>query len=179
MCATQLLGKRAFCGWTLNMEYPQGERLKDMKARIGIIGAGQCDRPIYDLAYEVGQKVARRGGLLYCGGLGGVMEASAKGAVEAGGLTVGILPGSKASDANPYISIPVVTGMGHARNVVLVRSCEALIAISGSHGTLSEIALALKMWKPVIGLYTWHNIPDIHYVNSAEDAVEKAFSLIR
>ena len=68
--------------------------------------------------------------------------------------------------------------MGHARNVILVRSCQALIAISGSHGTLSEIALALKMWKPVIGLYTWKNILDIHYVKSAEEAVEKAFSLI-
>ena len=146
--------------------------------RIGIIGAGRCDDTIYELAYEVGKMVAERGAILYCGGLGGVMEASAKGAVSKGGLTVGILPGEKSSDANEYIKIPVVTGMGHARNVILVRSCQALIAISGSHGTLSEIALALKMWKPVIGLYTWKNILDIHYVKSAEEAVEKAFSLI-
>ncbi len=146
--------------------------------RIGIIGAGRCDETIYDLAYSVGQMVAERGAILYCGGLGGVMEASAKGAVSRGGVTVGILPGAKASDANDYIKIPVVTGMGHARNVILVRSCEALIAISGSHGTLSEIALALKMWKPVVGLYTWKNILDVHYVKTAEEAVEKAFSLI-
>ncbi len=146
--------------------------------RIGIIGAGRCDETIYDLAYSVGQMVAERGAILYCGGLGGVMEASAKGAVSKGGMTVGILPGAKASDANDYIKIPVVTGMGHARNVILVRSCEALIAISGSHGTLSEIALALKMWKPVVGLYTWKNILDVHYVKTAEEAVEKAFSLI-
>ncbi len=146
--------------------------------RIGIIGAGRCDETIYDLAYSVGQMVAERGAILYCGGLGGVMEASAKGAVSKGGVTVGILPGAKASDANDYIKIPVVTGMGHARNVILVRSCEALIAISGSHGTLSEIALALKMWKPVVGLYTWKNILDVHYVKTAEEAVEKAFSLI-
>ncbi|HFC46920.1 MAG TPA: TIGR00725 family protein, partial [Dissulfuribacter thermophilus] len=145
---------------------------------IGIIGAGRCDETIYDLAYSVGQMVAERGAILYCGGLGGVMEASAKGAVSKGGVTVGILPGAKASDANDYIKIPVVTGMGHARNVILVRSCEALIAISGSHGTLSEIALALKMWKPVVGLYTWKNILDVHYVKTAEEAVEKAFSLI-
>ena len=149
----------------------------DMR-RIGIIGAGRCDETIYDLAYSVGQMVAERGAILYCGGLGGVMEASAKGAVSRGGVTVGILPGAKASDANDYIKIPVVTGMGHARNVILVRSCEALIAISGSHGTLSEIALALKMWKPVVGLYTWKNILDVHYVKTAEEAVEKAFSLI-
>ena len=148
----------------------------DMK-RIGIIGAGRCDEIIYELAYNVGQMVAERGAILYCGGLGGVMEGSAKGAVSKGGLTVGILPGAKASDANDYIKIPVVTGMGHARNVILVRSCEALIAISGSHGTLSEIALALKMWKPVVGLNTWENIQEVHYVKSAEEAVEKAFSL--
>ena len=146
--------------------------------RIGIIGAGRCDDTIYELAYEVGKMVAERGAILYCGGLGGVMEASAKGAVSKGGLTVGILPGEKSSDANEYIKIPVVTGMGHARNVILVRSCQALIAISGSHGTLSEIALALKMCKPVIGLYTWKNILGIHYVKGAEEAVEKAFSLI-
>jgi len=146
--------------------------------RIGIIGAGRCDNATFDLAYKVGQMVAERGAILYCGGLGGVMEASAKGAVSKGGITVGILPGANTSDANEYITIPVVTGMGHARNVILVRSSEALIAISGSHGTLSEIALALKMWKPVVGLNTWKDIMDCHYVKTAEEAVEKAFSLI-
>ena len=137
-----------------------------------------CDPEIYDLARQVGRMVAKRGAILYCGGLGGVMEAAARGAVEAGGLTVGILPGAKADDANPYIKIPVVTGMSHARNVILVRSCQALIAVSGSHGTLSEIALALKMWKPVVGLKTWERLPDVHYVQDAEEAVERAFSLI-
>ena len=146
--------------------------------RIGIIGAGFCDEETAGLAEQIGRMVAERGAILYCGGLGGVMEAAAKGAFETGGITVGILPGAKASDANPYIKVPVVTGMGHARNVVLVRSCEALIAISGSHGTLSEIALALKMWKPVIGFRTWENLPDVHYVNSAEEAVEKTFNLL-
>jgi len=146
--------------------------------RIGIIGAGLGEKPLLDMAEEVGKAVAERGAILYCGGLGGVMEAAAKGAYEAGGLTVGILPGSKAADANSYIKVPVVTGMGHARNVILVRSCQVLIAISGSHGTLSEIALALKMWKPVVGLKTWENLPDVHYVNTPQEAVEKAFSLL-
>jgi len=146
--------------------------------RVGIIGAGLGEKPLLDMAEEVGRAVAERGAILYCGGLGGVMEAAAKGAYEAGGLTVGILPGSKAADANPYIKVPVVTGMGHARNVILVRSCQVLIAISGSHGTLSEIALALKMWKPVVGLKTWENLPDVHYVASPQEAVEKAFSLL-
>ena len=146
--------------------------------RIGIIGAGICDAATAERAEAIGRMIAERGALLYCGGLGGVMEAAAKGAAEAGGVTVGILPGAKASDANPYIKIPVVTGMGHARNVVLVRSCEALIAVSGSHGTLSEIALALKMWKPVVGLDTWPNIADVHYCRTPEEAVETAFHLL-
>ncbi len=146
--------------------------------RIGIIGAGLCDRETYELAREAGKLVTERGGIVLCGGLGGVMEGACRGAVEAGGLTIGILPGFKASEANPYIKIPIVTGLSHARNVVLVRSSQAIISISGSHGTLSEIALALKMWKPVIGLRTWENLPDVHYVNSPEEAVKKAFELL-
>ncbi|HID97240.1 MAG TPA: TIGR00725 family protein [Thermodesulfobacteriaceae bacterium] len=146
--------------------------------RVGIIGACICDESTALMAEEIGREIAERKAVLYCGGLGGVMEAAARGAYEAGGNTVGILPGSKASDANPYIRIPVVTGMGHARNVILVRSCEVLISVSGSHGTLSEIALALKMWKPVIGLGTWKDLPDVHYVESAGEAVEKAFELL-
>ncbi len=145
---------------------------------MGIIGAGICKPDKAQVAESIGAMVAKRGGVLYCGGLGGVMEAAAKGAYEAGGVTVGILPGSKASDANPYIRVPVVTGMGHARNVILVRSCEVLIAVSGSHGTLSEIALALKMWKPVVGFDTWPNLPDVHYVSGPEEAVKKAFELL-
>ncbi len=145
--------------------------------RVGIIGAGVCDHEIYELARETGRLVAENGGLLYCGGLGGVMEAACKGATEAGGLTIGVLPGQKASDANPFVRIPIVTGMSHARNVVLVRSCQVLIAISGSHGTLSEIALALKMWKPVIGMRTWENISEVRYVETPQEAVDLAFGI--
>ena len=149
-----------------------------VRRRIGIIGAGLCDDITREKAEQVGRMVAERGAVLYCGGLGGVMEAAAKGASEVGGVTVGILPGAKASDANRYISIPVVTAMSHARNVIIVRSCEAIISIGGSHGTLSEIALALKMWKPVVGLDTWKHLDDVHYVNTPEEAVEKAFALL-
>ncbi len=152
--------------------------MADVMPRIGIIGAGLCDRETEDMAREVGKLVARRKALLYCGGLGGVMEAAARGAFEAGGTTVGILPGAKASDANPYITIPVVTGMSHARNVILVRSSQAVISIGGSHGTLSEIALALKMWRPVVGLKTWEHLDDVHYVGTPGEAVEKAFELL-
>ncbi len=149
-----------------------------VKRRIGIIGAGLCDEQIKKTAEHVGRMVAERDAILYCGGLGGVMEAAAKGASEAGGVTVGILPGTKASDATPYISIPVVTGMSHARNVILVRSCETIISIGGSFGTLSEIALALKMWRPVVGLHTWKHLEDVHYVNTPEEAVNMAFELL-
>ncbi len=149
-----------------------------VKRRIGIIGAGLCDDNTKEAAEAVGRLVAERDAILYCGGLGGVMEAAAKGANEAGGITVGILPGVKASDANRYITIPVVTGMSHARNVILVRSCEGIISVGGSYGTLSEIALALKMWKPVVGIGTWKNLDEIHYVSTPEEAVDKVFELL-
>lgn len=149
-----------------------------MIQKIGILGAGLCNPEIAAIAEQTGRIIAERGAILYCGGLGGVMEAAAKGAFEAGGMTVGILPGSKSTDANPYIKIPIMTDMGYARNVILVRSCDVLIAIAGSYGTLSEISLALKMWKPVIGLNTWENLKGVYYVSSPEEAVGKAFEML-
>ncbi|OAG27200.1 TIGR00725 family protein [Thermodesulfatator autotrophicus] len=147
------------------------------KRRIAIFGAGICDEEIYQLAYEVGRLLAPKA-IVYTGGLGGVMEAASKGAVEAGGLTVGILPGNRAEDANPYVLVPIITSMGEARNMILVRTAEAAIAISGSYGTLSEIALALKAWKPVIGLKTWPNIEGVTYVETPEEAVSKVFEAL-
>ena len=147
------------------------------KRRIAIFGAGICDEEIYQLAYEVGRLLAPKA-IVYTGGLGGVMEAASKGALEAGGLTVGILPGHRAEDANPYVQVPVLTDMGHARNVILVRTAEAAIAISGGYGTLSEIALALKTWKPVVGLRTWPQIEGVVYVETPEEAVRKVFELL-
>ncbi len=146
--------------------------------RIAVIGAGICESSIYEMARQVGYLLAEKGAIVYCGGLGGVMEAAAQGAKEAGGLTVGILPGNKASEANPYIDVPVVTAMSHARNAILVRSVEAVVAVSGGYGTLSEIALALKMWRPVIGLNTWPGIEGVHYVASPQEAIERVFAII-
>ena len=146
--------------------------------RIGVIGAGECGDEILRFAEEVGQKVAGRGGLLICGGLGGVMEAAAKGAKKAGGTTIGILPGTTAHDANPYIDIPIVTGMGEAQNVIIVRTAEVVIAVSGGPGTLSEIAFCLKLGVPVVGIKTWEIDPAIHHVETPEEAVDLAFRLI-
>ena len=149
-----------------------------MKGIIGVIGAGDCDEETYQMAVAVGRGIARHGYVLVCGGLGGVMEGAAKGAKEVGGLTVGILPGFSPEDANPYIDIPIVTGIGHARNILIVRTAAVLIAISGNYGTLSEIAIALKLNKPIVGLNTWPDFKNIHYVNTPEEAVEKAVSLM-
>jgi uncharacterized protein (TIGR00725 family) len=99
------------------------------------------------------------------------MEGACRGACEAGGQTVGILPGQDKASANPYVSVPVVTDLGHARNVVIVRTADLLIAISGGHGTLSEISIALKLGKPVIGLRTWPSMEGVEYVNTPEEAI--------
>jgi len=143
---------------------------------ISVIGAGTCDKEIYNIAEEVGRLIAQKSATLITGGLGGVMEAASKGAKAAGGDTVGILPGFSKEEANPFINIPITTGLSHARNIIVVRSADAVIAIAGEHGTLSEIALALKLGKPVIGIRTW-NIDGVVKVNSPEEAVQKAFNL--
>ncbi|MCL5063337.1 MAG: TIGR00725 family protein, partial [Nitrospiraceae bacterium] len=122
---------------------------------ISVIGAGDADGKTLQTAEDVGKLIAKRKAILFCGGLGGVMEAAAKGAKSEGGITVGILPQSHREDANPYIDIPVATGFGEGRNVIIIRSADALIAVGGEYGTLSEIALGLKTGKPVIGINTW------------------------
>ncbi len=147
--------------------------------QIGVIGAGQCSSRTSLLAEEVGKEIARAGAVLVCGGLGGVMEAAARGAQGEGGITVGILPGESFEDANPFIQIPVVTGLGHARNVLVVRSAQVLIAVKGGYGTLSEVALALKMGKPVIGLYSWDVSKKIIQVETPLEAVKKALRLLK
>ncbi|MDI6793858.1 MAG: TIGR00725 family protein [bacterium] len=149
--------------------------------RIGVIGTNSCSKEIGRLAYEVGREIAQRGGSLICGGLGGVMEQACAGAKSAGGLTIGILPGLSASEANHYVDIPIVTGMGYARNVIVALSSQAIIAVSGRYGTLSEIAYALNFGKPVIGLRTWkleqadYELPPIIGVTTASEAVEAAY----
>jgi uncharacterized protein (TIGR00725 family) len=145
--------------------------------RITVVGAGSCDEKTALAAERVGEEIARRGGVLICGGLGGVMEAAARGARRAGGLTIGILPGDRASDANEHVEIPIPTGLGEARNVVNVRAADAVVALAGRYGTLSEIALALRMGLPVVAYDSWDVSDDVVVAGSPEQAVAKAFEL--
>ena len=122
---------------------------------IGVVGPGRATTREVARAEQVGAEVARAGAILVCGGLGGVMEAACRGAVGAGGMTVGLLPGEERGDANPWVSVALPTGLGEVRNVLLVRAAQAIVAIGGGWGTLSEIALALRAGKVVVGLDSW------------------------
>jgi len=152
---------------------------------IAVIGDSSCSPEEAKLAQSVGELLAQRGVTVVCGGLGGVMEAVCRGAKSKGGLTIGILPGQDSSMANPWVDIPVVTGIGEARNVAVVKSAQAVIAISGGYGTLSEIAYSLQSEIPVIGLNTWslsrngREDDSIIIVQSATEAVDKAISLTK
>ncbi len=145
--------------------------------QIGVIGTGQSSEETDRLAFEVGRAIARAGALLCCGGLGGVMAAAARGARSEKGLTLGLLPGPDRNAANPHIDVVVPTDMGHARNALVVRTADALIAVGGGYGTLSEIALGLKMGKPVVGLQTWQ-IKGVHEVTTPADAVRAALARV-
>jgi uncharacterized protein (TIGR00725 family) len=122
----------------------------DRPIRIAVCGAGDANASLLEQAEEVGREIAHQGCVLICGGLGGVMEAAAMGAHEGGGVTIGVLPGADAGDANPWIRVPLPTGMGEARNALVVRFADAAIAVGGEWGTLSEIALAMKIGVPVV-----------------------------
>jgi uncharacterized protein (TIGR00725 family) len=126
---------------------------------IGVIGGSACSSKIAELARTMGRYIAENGWILVCGGMGGVMEAACRGAVEAGGVTCGILPGESRAEANPYLSYSLVSGLGHARNLIVIRSSHAVVAIDGSYGTLSEISFANICGKPIIGLKSWHVRP--------------------
>jgi uncharacterized protein (TIGR00725 family) len=151
---------------------------------VAVCGAGRASDEDAARAEEVGERLARAGAILVCGGLGGVMEAAARGATRAGGTALGILPGTQREEANPYLTASVPTGMGEARNALVVRAADVLIAVAGEFGTLSEIALALKLGVPVIGLGTWElsrggaPVEDpIVRASSAEEAVSLALEL--
>jgi uncharacterized protein (TIGR00725 family) len=152
---------------------------------IAVIGAGQCDSQTAALAEEVGRRLAGAGAIVVCGGLGGVMEAACRGAKSAGGLTIGILPGTVRAEANSCVDIVLPTGLGEARNILVVRSAQAVIAIGGEFGTLSEIAFALKLGIPVFGLDTWQLArggtiePIIPQAATAEEAVKRALGSSR
>jgi uncharacterized protein (TIGR00725 family) len=143
---------------------------------IGVVGAGSCSGEVAELARQVGSEIARRGAVLVCGGLGGVMQEAARGAKEQGGLTVGILPGSNVTEANAYIDIAVATNMGQARNAIIVETAQALIAVAGGYGTLSEIALALKIGKTVVALRPQFEIFGVGRADTAETAVTIVFN---
>lgn len=152
------------------------------RRRLGVIGAGEAGETHLRLARQVGAEIARREAILVCGGLGGVMHAAASGAVELGGMTLGFLPGYDAAAANDAICIPLPTGLGQARNVLVVAAAEALIAIGGSAGTLSELGLALKLGRPLVGLETWSlsapdgSAPKLLVARDAVDAVRLALA---
>jgi uncharacterized protein (TIGR00725 family) len=129
--------------------------MTDRKTFIAVIGPARPSKEEARLAQEVGREVARRGASLICGGLGGAMRAACKGASAEGGLTIGVLPGENRRAANPYVQVPIVTGLREARNVIVVKSAQAVIAVGGGYGTLSEIGHALRNGIPVIGLKTW------------------------
>ena len=149
---------------------------------IAVIGGGECDAQTAAQAEVVGRLLAQAGVTTVCGGLGGVMEAVCRGARGAGGRTFGILPGARKTDANPFVDIALPTGLGEARNTLVVRAAEAVIAIGGEFGTLSEIAFALKLGIPVIGLDTWdlsrrgQIVPAIQKARSPEEAVKLALA---
>jgi uncharacterized protein (TIGR00725 family) len=124
--------------------------MRERPIRIAVCGPGRPPESLLAVANEVGRRVAEAGAVLLCGGLGGVMEAAARGADSAGGLTIGFLPGASAADANPYIHIPLPTGLGETRNVLVVRTADAVIAVGGEWGTLSEVAFARKVGVPVV-----------------------------
>ena len=143
---------------------------------ISIIGGGRCTAEHYALAEEIGRLVAGMGAVLVCGGLAGAMEAAARGAKEAGGVTLGILPGHDRTQANPYVDFAITTGLGHGRNLAVVSSGDAVIAIGGQFGTLSEIGLAGKVGRPIVILDGWrvsqeNGTKGIWYASSPKEAI--------
>jgi uncharacterized protein (TIGR00725 family) len=126
-----------------------------MRRQIAVVGGSEAAEESSRLAEAVGAAVADAGAILVCGGLSGIMEAAAKGARSRGGFTLGILPGRSRADANPYVDCAVVTGLGHMRNFLVVQTADAVIALPGRSGTLSEIAMALTLGKPVVDLGSW------------------------
>lgn len=146
--------------------------------RISVIGAGTCDDLVRAQAREVGFLAAQRGFAIVCGGLGGVMAGACQGAREAGGLTIGILPGDDPGEANPFVDVPVATGFGIARNVLVVKNGLAVIAIAGGAGTLSEIGVALKLQRPVVALGHYGTLADVTPAQTPEEAVAKIAALL-
>ena len=155
-----------------------------MSQVVAVIGRGECSDVEAAIAEEVGARLAERGAILICGGLGGVMEAACRGAHSKGGFTVGILPGNDRHFANEWVSLAIAAGTGQARNLAVVRSADAAIAVGGAYGTLSEIAFALDSGIPVVGVGTWslarHGVEKSPVVEAAnaEEAVDTAMKRV-
>jgi uncharacterized protein (TIGR00725 family) len=146
---------------------------------IAVIGAGDAPADVRALAFEVGCEIAAHKAVLVCGGLGGVMEAAAQGARERGGRTIGILPGYNRQAANRYIEFSVATGMGEARNAIVIGSADAVVALAGEGGTLAEIGFALKLKRPIVALGAWGEIVGLHRAGTPAVAVTLALKLAR
>jgi uncharacterized protein (TIGR00725 family) len=149
---------------------------------VAVVGAGDAGPSQIERAEEVGRRLAEAGAVIVCGGLGGVMHAAARGCERAGGISVGVLPGDDLDPASPHLGVAIATGMGEARNAVIARTVDSVIAVGGGYGTLSEIALAAKMGKLVVGLDTWALPGDdgaVVHADSAEDAVRLALDAAR
>lgn len=144
------------------------------KLQIAVVGDNNPSPEVTMWAEEVGQLLAKRDVVVICGGLGGVMAAVARGAAAQGGITVGILPTYDATTGNSSLSIVIPSGMGHARNVMVVASGDAVIALPGAYGTLSEVALALKLGRPVIGVNAWGDVKGVQAAKTADEAVTLA-----
>ena len=147
------------------------------KPVIAVVGAGKCSKKLRDKAAEVGAYVAEHGGVLICGGMGGIMEGAARGAREAGGLTVGILPTDNPDDANEFIDIVIPTGFGEARNIMVVRTADAVVAFPGKYGTLTEMAFALHAGNPVFAVNAWRLGDEIHQIEDTVEAAKLAMEL--
>ncbi len=146
------------------------------RPHLAVVGAGSAAPELYEQARAVGRAIARAGCVLVCGGLGGVMEGACRGAAEAGGRRVAILPGNDPASANPWAEVTIPSGLGNARNALVVQSGDAVLALAGSWGTLSEVALALKVGRPVVGLGAWGEIAGVVSAASPEQAVAEALA---
>lgn len=147
------------------------------KPVIAVIGAGKCSKKMKDAAAEVGRFVAEHGGMIVCGGLGGIMEGAARGAREAGGTAIGILPGESAADANEFVDIVIPTGMGEARNILVIRTADVVIAFPGKYGTLTEMAFARLFEKPLISVQAWKLGEEVTQVEDPVEAARLAMKL--
>jgi len=151
----------------------------ERKPVIAIVGAGKCSKKLRDKAAAVARHVVKNDGVIVCGGMGGIMEGAARGAWEGGGVSIGILPSEDKSDANKFVTFAIPTGFGEARNLMVIRAADAVVAFPGKYGTLSEMAFALKIGKPLISIAAWKLGEEIIQIDDAVQAAEKALELAK